>query len=43
MPSLLVDCFCHGGYYVEKGQLSSMLSLTIPAIMETDTVKAFRM
>ena len=43
MPTSLVDGFCHGEYNGENAQLTSVISWTIPADMESETAKAFRM
>ena len=41
--SLFEDRFYHGGYLLEKQQVSDIFPAIPPYIMETETVKAYRM
>jgi len=43
MSCMLVDCFCHGGYLLDSKEVGDILHLALPCVMETDTVKAYRM
>lgn len=43
MSDVLVDCFCHGGYTLDKWNISEILSAKIPNMIESETAKIYKM
>ncbi|XP_046558045.1 kinesin light chain-like isoform X15 [Haliotis rubra] len=42
MPCVLVNCFCHGGYLVDHGEVTKILENTLSSMMTSETAKNFR-